>query len=71
MKDFDKNDVEFGRKTFVMTLVSLWITLWKLGISLAAQGGFDKNMGKKCGKVDRRIFVHRKIDQISQNSWGL
>ena len=33
MKDFDKNDVEFGRKTFVMTFMSLWITLWKLGIS--------------------------------------
>lgn len=34
MKDFDKNDVGFGRKTFVMTFMSLWITLWKLGISL-------------------------------------
>ena len=33
MKDFVKNDVVFCRKTFTMTLVSLWITLWKLGIS--------------------------------------
>lgn len=33
-----------------LTELSMWITLWKLGISLAAQGGFDKNMGKKMWK---------------------
>ena len=33
MKDLIKNDVGFSRKTFIMTFVSLWITLWKLGIS--------------------------------------
>lgn len=44
-----------------MTLMSMWITLWKLGISLAYLIGFHKNMDKKLWKSRETDFSTPKI----------
>ena len=56
----NENDSLFSTKkecgSLEMTQVSMWITLWKLGISLPIWGGFHKIIGKMMWKSRYTYF---------------
>ena len=60
MIEKNENDSLFSTKkecvSLEMTRVSMWITLWKLGISLPIWGGFHKIIGKMMWKSRYTYF---------------
>ncbi len=68
MIEKNENDILFSTKRNKshqeVTYVSMWITLWKLGISLPICGGFHKIMGKimwKSRYTDFGLWKNRLI----------